>query len=95
MQRIAAAGELRRFDRGLYDRPRKDDLTGCQTVPEYRAVIRAITRRDQARAVIDGMTAANDLDFTTTVPAHIEVLARLIREPPLLLVDFERAGGFR
>ena len=74
LQRLAAAGDLRRIDRGLYDRPRKNDLTGCRTVPDYRAVIRAVTRRDQARAVIDGMTAANELGFTTAVPARIEVL---------------------
>ena len=74
LQRLAAAGELRRIDRGLYDRPRKNSLTGQPTVPDYRAVIRAVTRRDQARAVVDGMTAANDLGFTTAVPARIEVL---------------------
>lgn len=74
LQRLAAAGELRRIDRGLYDRPRKNALTGRPTVPDYRAVIRAVTRRDQARAVIDGMTAANDLGLTTAVPARIEVL---------------------
>ncbi len=74
LQRLASAGELRRIDRGLYDRPRKNELTGRPTVPDYRAVIRAVTRRDQARAVIDGMTAANDLGFTTAVPARIEVL---------------------
>jgi hypothetical protein len=43
-------------------------------VPDYRAVIRAVTRRDQARVVVDGMTAANDLGLTTAVPARIEVL---------------------
>ena len=74
LQRLVAAGELRRFDRGLYDRPRKNSLTGRPTVPDYRAVIRAVTRRDQARAVVDGMTAANDLGLTTAVPARIEVL---------------------
>ena len=74
LQRLTAAGHLRRIDRGLYDRPSKNDLTGRQTVPDYRAVIRAVTRRDQARAVIDGMTAANELGFTTAVPARIEVL---------------------
>ncbi|MBL29346.1 MAG: hypothetical protein CMM50_17585, partial [Rhodospirillaceae bacterium] len=31
-------------------------------------------RRDQARFVVDGMTAANDLGLTTAVPARIEVL---------------------
>ena len=74
LQRLAAAGELRRIDRGLYDRPRQNELTGRPTVPDYRAVIRAVTRRDQARALIDGMTAANDLGLTTAVPARIEVL---------------------
>ena len=74
LQRLAAAGELRRIDRGLYDRPRKNSLAGQPTVPDYRAVIRAVTRREQARAVVDGMTAANDLGLTTAVPARIEVL---------------------
>ena len=74
LQRLAAAGELRRIDRGLYDKPRTNSLTGRATVPDYRAVIRAVTRRDNARTVIDGMTAANDLGLTTAVPARIEVL---------------------
>ena len=43
-------------------------------MPDYRAVIRAVTRRNQARFVIDGMTAANELGLTTSVPAHIKVL---------------------
>jgi hypothetical protein len=74
LQRLAATQELRRIDRGLYDRPRTNSLTGRATVPDYRAVIRAVTRRDNARVVIDGMTAANDLGLTTAVPARIEVL---------------------
>lgn len=74
LQRLAARGDLRRIDRGLYDRPRSNALTGRSTVPDYRAVIRAVTRRDRARAVIDGMTAANELGLTTAVPARIEVL---------------------
>ena len=74
LQRLVAAGGLRRVDRGLYDQPRTNELTARPTIPDYRAVIRAVTRRDQARAVIDGMTAANDLGFTTAVPARIEVL---------------------
>lgn len=74
LQRLARAGELRRIDRGLYDRSRNNQLTGRPAVPDYRAVIRAVTRRDQARAVVDGMTAANDLGLTTAVPARIEVL---------------------
>ena len=59
LQRLATAEELRRIDRGLYDRPRKNALTGRPTVPDYRAVIRAVARRDQVRVLVDGMTAAN------------------------------------
>ena len=74
LQRLADAGDIRRIDRGFYDRPRKNRLTGKNTVPDYRAVIKAVTQRDQARFVVDGMTAANDLGLTNAVPARIEVL---------------------
>jgi hypothetical protein len=74
LQRLAATGELRRIDWGLYDRPRQSALTGRPTVPDYRAVIDAVARRDQVRVLIDGMTAANDLGLTTAVPARVEVL---------------------
>lgn len=74
LQRLAKAGTLRRIARGLYDRPGTNALTGRPTVPDYRQVIAAVARRDQARILIDGMTAANDLRLTTAVPAHVEVL---------------------
>ena len=74
LQRLVMAGELRRIDRGLYDLPSHNNLTGKPSVPDYRAVIRAIARRDQIRFVVDGMTAANDLGLTTAVPARIEVM---------------------
>ena len=74
LQRLATAGTLRRIDRGLYDRPTTNRLTARQSVPDYREVIRAVTRRDKVRYVVDGMTAANDLGLTTAVPARIEVL---------------------
>ena len=48
LHRLVASGDLRRIDRGLYNRPRINDLTGRPTVPDYRAVIRAVTRRDRA-----------------------------------------------
>lgn len=74
LQRLAKSGDLRRVERGLYDLPTLNSLTGRQTVPDYRAVIDAVARRDQARFVIDGMTAANELGLTTAVPARIVVL---------------------
>ncbi len=74
LQRLVASADLRRIDRGLYDRSTKNELTGRSTVPDYRAVIRAVARRDKVRLLVDGMTAANDLGLTTAVPARIEVL---------------------
>ena len=75
LQRLAAGSQLRRIDRGLYDQPTYNSLTKRDNVPDYREVIRAVARRDNARIVVDGMTAANDLGLTNAVPAKIEVLA--------------------
>lgn len=53
--------------------PRLNKLTGRITAPDTRAVIDAVARRDQARFIVDGLTAANDLRLTTAVPAHVTV----------------------
>lgn len=73
LQRLVRAGQLRRVDRGLYDVPRTNALTRKATTPDYRQVLCAISRRDQTRMLIDGATAANDLGFTTAVPARIVI----------------------
>lgn len=73
LQRLAATGTIRRIDRGLYDLPRLNKLTGKSTSPDTRAVIDAVARRDQARFIVDGITAANDLGLTTAVPARVTV----------------------
>lgn len=73
LQRLALAGELRRIDRGLYDRPVVNRLTKRPTTPDYRAVLDAIARRDQLRMLVDGMTAANDLGMTDAVPARVTI----------------------
>jgi hypothetical protein len=73
LQRLASAGQLRRIDRGLYDRPNWNRLTQTSNPPDPRGVIDAIARRDQIRILVDGMTAANDLGLTTAVPAKIVV----------------------
>lgn len=41
LQRLAKSGDLRRIDRGLYDRPRRSALTGRPNAPDYRAVMRS------------------------------------------------------
>lgn len=73
LQRLADAERIRRFDRGLYDAPRFNRLTGRITAPDTRAVIDAVMRRDQARSMVNGLTAANDLGLTTAVPARVIV----------------------
>ena len=60
-----------RIDPGLYNRPRINRLTGKPDAVDYRAVIEAIARRDQARILIDGMTAANDLGLSEAVPGRV------------------------
>lgn len=73
LQRLVKRGELRRIDRGLYDKPRFNSLTQQHNPPDPMAVINAVARRDQIRVLVDGMTAANDLGFTNAVPAKIVV----------------------
>jgi hypothetical protein len=73
LQRLMAIDRLRRIDRGLYDKPRHNSLTQQASPPDPREVIDAVTRRDQIRVLVDGMTAANDLGLTNAVPAKIVV----------------------
>lgn len=73
LQRMVAGNDLRRIDRGLYDQPRVNSLTGQPTAPDYRSVIDAVGRRDQVRVLVDGMTAANDLGLTNAVPGQVIV----------------------
>ena len=73
LQRLAKGGTLRRVDRGLYDRPRDNSLIRRPSPPDPSAVIEAVSRREQARMLIDGMTAANDIGLSDAVPAKIVV----------------------
>jgi hypothetical protein len=73
LQRLASAGDIRRIDDGLYDRPQINHLTQRLDPPSPRDVIDAVTRRNQIRVLVDGMTAANDLGLTNAVPARIIV----------------------
>src|SRR5690606_14571843 len=54
LQRLVASEELRRIDRGLYDRPAINRLTKKPAPPDPRAVVDAVTRRDQNRYLVDG-----------------------------------------
>ena len=61
------------MDRGLYDQPKLNKLTGQLSAPDYRHVVQAVARRDQTRMLVDGMTAANDLGLSDAVPGQIVV----------------------
>jgi len=73
LQRMVRAGDLRRIDRGLYDKPTPNRLTKRPSSTNYLAVVEAIARRDQLRLLVDGMTAANDLGLTDAVPARVTI----------------------
>ena len=73
LQRMVTSQALRRIDRGLYDQPSTNKLTGHVAVADYRSVIDAVGRRDQIRILPDGMTAANDLGLTNAVPGQVIV----------------------
>jgi hypothetical protein len=73
LQRLALSGDIRRIDRGLYDLPRVNSLTGQPSSPDYTAIIEAVARREKARFLPDGITAANQLGLTDAVPARVTV----------------------
>jgi hypothetical protein len=73
LQRLVDSKAIRRIDRGLYDLPRFNALTGQLNHPDYTAVIDAVARRDQIRLLVDGITAANQLGLTDAVPARVKV----------------------
>lgn len=71
LQRLVHSQVLQRIDRGLYSQPRMNSLTGQLDAPDYRSVIDAVSRRDQVRILLDGMTCANDLGLTNAVPGQV------------------------
>ena len=48
LQRLVARGELRRLSRGLYDKPRHDELLGLLW-PSVDAVVQALAGKDKLR----------------------------------------------
>lgn len=73
LQRLVTSNQMRRVNRGLYDKPVTNRFTGKVTPPDYQSVIAAVCRRDKVKALVDGMTAANDLGLTNAVPAKVIV----------------------
>jgi hypothetical protein len=98
LQRLALAGAIRRIDRGLYDVPRVNPMTGKPNSPDYNAIIDAVARREKARFLLDGITAANQLGLTDAVPAkvtvHTDARLRPIRLDRLV-IDFKPTAPSR
>lgn len=95
LQRLVKSNQLRRIKRGLYDKPKRNKLTGLDEAPDYKKIIDALAHRDQARMLIDGLTAANDLGLTNAVPGQITILTDGRMQPVIinnLSIQFKRAS---
>jgi hypothetical protein len=98
LQRLALTSDIRRIDRGLYDVPRINPLTGKPSNPDYTAVIDAVARREKARLLPDGITAANQLGLTNAVPAKVTVHTDARLRPiqlDRLVIDFKPTAPSR
>lgn len=98
LQRMVARDELRRIDRGLYDRPTINTLTKRPAPVDYRAVVDALARRDQTRLLVDGMTAANDLGLSDAIPARVTIYSDTRRRAvnlDKLAIEFKLAAPSR
>jgi len=86
LQRLVAQGALRRVSRGLYDKPRHDELLGTLW-PSVEAVVKALTGRHKLRVQPAGVYAANLLGLSEQVPAKIVLLtdgtSRSVRAGPM------------
>ena len=98
LQRLTLSGDIRRIDRGLYDVPRVNSLTGKPSIPDYTAIIDAVARREKARFLPDGITAANQLGLTDAVPAKVTVHTDARLRPihlDRLVIDFKPTAPSR
>ena len=73
LQRLVARGQVRRLSRGLYDKPRQDELFGTLW-PSVDAVIKAVAGTHRLRTQPTGVYAANLLGLSEQVPAKVVLL---------------------
>lgn len=92
LQRLVTRGELRRLSRGLYDKPRHDELLGTLW-PTVDAVVQALAGKDMLRTQPAGVYAANMLGLSEQVPAKIVFLtdgiSRTVKAGPMQ-ISFKR-----
>lgn len=73
LQRQVAKGALRRLSRGLYDKPRQDEVLGTLW-PSVDSVVKALAGKDKLRVQPAGVYAANLLGLSEQVPAKVVFL---------------------
>ncbi len=73
LQRLVAEGALRRLSRGIYDKPRHDDMLGILW-PSVDTIVKAIAGKDKLRTQPTGVYAANMLGLSDQVPAKVVLL---------------------
>ena len=98
LERLEDAGNLNRVERGFYHKRSVNPLTQSERVPQYTALLDALKRREGIKILVDGMTAANDLGLTTTVPAKIIVHTDSRRKTlalPGQLIEFKHTAPSR
>ena len=92
LQRLVARGSLRRLSRGLYDKPRHDELLGTLW-PSVDAVVKAVAGKDRIRTQPTGVYAANLLGLSEQVPAQVVLLtdgiSRTVQAGPMK-ITFKR-----
>jgi hypothetical protein len=98
LHRLRSDNRIRRIDQGLYDLPRTNRLTKKISPPDYKSVIQAVARRDGARVLVDGITAANNLGLTNAVPAKVVVWTDARVKPihlDKMVIDFKKVAPSR
>jgi len=88
LQRLVAAGALRRLSRGLYDKPRHDETLGTLW-PSLDALVKAVAGKNKLRVQPTGVYAANLLGLSEQVPAKVVLLtdgaSRSVRAGPMYI----------
>jgi len=73
LQRLSNRKELIRLSRGIYYRPKEDELLGI-IHPSTEQIAEAIARRDKARIIPTGSFALYKLGLSTQIPLNVVFL---------------------
>lgn len=91
LHRLVDSNAVRRIERGLYDIPHVDVITGAPVEVDHVAVVNAIGRRDRSTPVIESVFTGEDPDIPNARRVIVSTKARL---KPLkigtLKIEFKR-----